>query len=188
MNRFLPIVAFAGLLVACNGPAKQAQLPNVYYGVGEFVKAQITTLSQRKPTVQKALDIAGKKEIQTTNAVNWNRELELFMQADINKPAFRNSYLISRPDSLTYQYQLKPGEKETVQSLQVRLDSVTRQPRQIRALLTTENPLYHSERHILLESGFDQRHHWQIQHYSMNGFQQLTFFDKNEFSVEGTVQ
>lgn len=173
--------------MACDGPAQQAKQPNVYYDVATFVKGQIATLNKRKPTVSKSLDIKGQKQMQMTSAVNWSRELELFTQADINKPAFRNSYQVSRPDSLTYQYQLKTGEKLTVQSLRVKLDSTTRQPRQINAVLTTTNPLYHSERRLLLVSGPDKTRQWQVQHYSMNGFQQLTFFDRSNFSVVGDV-
>ncbi len=187
MSQILRILVGAGLFLGCENPAQQAKQPDVYYDVASFVKGQIATLNALKPTVSKALDIKGQKQTQTTKAVNWSRELELFTQADINKPAFRNSYQISRPDSLTYQYNLKPGEKLTVQTLRVKLDSLTRQPRQIDAVLATTNPLYHSERRLSLESGPDKSKRWQVRHYHMNGFQQLTFFGKNDFYVDGRV-
>lgn len=187
MIRLFQLVALVWLVAACDNEAQQAKQPDLYYDVATFVKGQIATLNALKPTVSKALDVRGQHQTQKTNAVNWSHELELFAQADINKPAFRNSYRVSRPDSLTYQYKLKPGEKLTVQLLRVRLDSATRQPRRIEALLTTTNVLYNSERRILLESGLAGGK-WQVQHYSMDGFQQLTFFAKNDFSVEGRIQ
>lgn len=180
-------MALMWFAAACDNEAQQAKQPDVYYDVAAFVKGQISTLNARKPTVSKILDVKGQHQTQKINAVNWSRELELFTQADINKPAFRNSYQVSRPDSLTYQYKLKPGEKLTVQSLSVRLDSATGQPRKIEAILMTTNPLYRSERRLLLESGSANGKGWQVQHYSMNGFQQLTFFGKNDFSVDGSV-
>ncbi|QJW88476.1 hypothetical protein HNV11_03355 [Spirosoma taeanense] len=176
------------VLSSCNNPAQQNQ-PNVYYDVLSFVKGQIRALSAQKPLVSKAVRINEERNQQTTRDVNWSRELELFTQTDINKPALRNSYRIARPDSLTYQYTLKTTEERlTVRSLTVRLDSLTRQPRQIEAVLQTKNPLYSSERHLLLESGLVKGPQWRIQRYKLSGYQQLPFFDKNEFSVEGQLQ
>jgi hypothetical protein len=111
----------------------------------------------------------------------------LFTQADINKPALRTSYQISRPDSLTYQYTLKNlADQLTVQSLTVQVDSATHQPRRIEAVLQTSNPLYSSERNLLLESG-PTGGQWRVNHYRLSGFQKLPYFDKNRFLVEGQV-
>jgi hypothetical protein len=179
---------FILLLSGCTNPAQQTQ-PDVYYDVADFIKQQITDLSAQKPTVNKAVLVNGKRNQQTTHEVNWNRELELFMQADINKPALRSSYQINRPDSLTYQYTLKPSEEKlTVHSLSVKLDSVTRQPRRIEAVLQTDNPLYSSERHITLECGQTANHRWRVKHYQLSGFQKLPYFDRNTFLVEGKLQ
>ena len=138
--------------------------------------------------VTKRAQIGGKKQQLTTRNVNWKRELELFTQADINKPALRQSYTIARPDSLTYRYTLKPSEKNlTVRLLTVQLDSVTHKPRLIEAVLTTKNFLYKSERHILLENGPDKKSRWGVRHYRLQGFQHLSVTDAHPFEVEGTV-
>ena len=171
----------------CTDVSQQNQSP-VYYDVSGFVKRQITELSVRKPLVRKAVLINKERNQQATRAINWTRELELFTQADINKPALRSSYQISRPDSLTYRYTLKESEKQlTVRSLLVQLDSVSRQPLRIEAVLQTQNALYSSERHLLLESGPTAGHQWRVKHYKLTGFQQLPFFAKNNFLVEGKL-
>ncbi|WP_460977364.1 hypothetical protein [Spirosoma knui] len=176
------------VLMGCDNPAQQNQ-PNVYYDVAGFVKKQIAELSAQKPLVAKSVLINAEQNQQATRDVNWSRELELFTQADINKPALRTSYQITRPDSLTYQYLLKKSEERlTVRSLRVQLDPATRQPRRIEAVLQTKNPLYSSERHLLLESGPTQGQQWRVAHYKLSGFQQLPYFSKNEFMVEGRVQ
>ncbi len=169
---------------SCDNSAPQTAAKPVYFDVAGYVKSQIETLSARKPVVAKDARIGGQTNKQATPNIDWAKELELFIQADINKPAFRNSYTIARPDSLTYQYTLKPTEEQlTVRALTVKLDPKTRQPAQITALLKSENRLYESERRLLLESGVDGR----IQHYRVEGFQQLAYFDRNEFRVEGRV-
>lgn len=136
--------------------------------------------------VVKQLMVEGKLNQKQVRDINWERELELFRQADINKPAYRNSYRISTANPLLLQYSLKEGEKLPVRSLTVALDSIHRQPIRIEAVLVTDNPLYQSERHLLLESGPDGNRH-QLKHYRIDGFQQLTFFDRNNFYVEGKL-
>jgi hypothetical protein len=176
------------LLSSCNDPNQQNQ-PSVYYDVLGYVKGQIADLSAKKPLISKMVAINEKRNQQTTRDINWTRELELFTQADINKPALRSSYQITRPDSLTYQYTLKNSEERlTVRSLTVHLDSITRKPGQIEAILQTKNPLYSSERHLLLQSGPVANGQWGVQHYTVSGFQKLPYFDKNEFRVDGRVK
>lgn len=176
------------LISGCTDSVQQKQ-PIVYYDVLGFIRHQITSLSAQKPTVAKAVAINQERNQQTTNAINWSRELELFTQADINKPALLSSYQIARPDSLTYQYTLKKSEERlTVRSLTVQLDKRTHQPRRIEAVLQTNNPLYSSERQLLLESGPIAGRAWQVKHYKVSGFQKLPYFSRNDFSVEGRVQ
>lgn len=175
------------IVSSCSSPVQDNQ-PNVYYDVAGYVSRQIKDLSSRKPLVSKTAQINEKTSRQDTHDVNWSRELELFSQADINKPALRTSYRITRPDSLTFQYTLKKSEEKlTVRSLRVQLDPATRQPRRIEAVLKTDNPLYSSERHLVMESGQAGRSQWQIRQYKLTGFQKLPYFDKNEFAVEGVV-
>lgn len=176
------------MLTGCDNPVRQNQ-PNVYYDVAGYVERQIVDLSAQKPLVDKAVRVNQNRSRQTTRDLNWTRELELFAQADINKPALRSSYQITRPDSLTYQYTLKPSEERlTVRSLTVQLDSATHQPRRIKAVLQTSNPLYSSERHLLLESGSTGGQPWRVHHYQLAGFQKLSYFDRSGFLVEGRVR
>lgn len=193
MRFFCPVsFLFLLLISGCTDSTQQNQ-PNIYYDVAGFVKQQIADLSLQKPLVSKSVLINKEQNQQAIHDINWNRELELFLQADINKPALRNSYQIARPDSLTYQYTLKSTEERlTVRSLLVQLDSLTRHPRRIEAVLQTNNPLYTSERHVLLESGPtgnspDAGRQWRVQHYKVDGFQKLPYFDKNTFWVEGRL-
>lgn len=185
---YLICVLFALIISSCQNSAPSRQ-PNVYYDVAGYVKRQIADLSIRKPLVSKAVLINDRTSRQDTRDVNWSRELELFSQADINKPALRSSYQITRPDSVTYEYTLKKSEEKlTVRSLRVQLDSATRQPRRIEAVLQTDNPLYTSERHLLMESGSAGRNPSQVRHYKVSGFQKLPYFDRNDFAVEGAVK
>ena len=185
MKYLLPLLPLFLLLTACADAPDTTTRP-AYFDVAGYVRGQVAALTQARPTVKKRAQLGANLEQQTTRAINWSRELELFAQADINKPALRNSYTTTRPDSLTYLYRLKPGEKNLpVQLLTVRLDSATGKPRQIEATLTTKNPLYTAEKYILLESGLQKNNAWAVTHYRLRGFQHLRVSNKNTFDVEG---
>ncbi|QJD78850.1 hypothetical protein [Spirosoma rhododendri] len=182
------VALFALTISSCSDPAKSDQ-PPVYFDVLGYVRQQIAGLSAQKPLVNKDATINKEHSHHSTRDIDWARELDLFTQADINKPALRSSYRITRPDSLTYQYTLKPTEERlTVRSLTVRLDAATRQPRQIDAVLKTSNALYSSERHLTLDSGPASEKTWRVQHYKLAGYQKLSYFDQNTFQVEGRLQ
>lgn len=188
--RFLSLFFFLCLFLVSgcteHNPSNQ---PKAYYDVLGFVQQQITALSSQKPLVKKSVAINETHTQEQTQNINWKRELDLFTQTDINKPALQSSYQISHPDSLTYRYTLKnPDELVVVRSLTVQLDATSHQPRLIEALLQTSNPLYTSERHLWLESGPTSHHGWQLKHYKLVGFQKLPFFQKNEFIIDGIVQ
>lgn len=187
----LPVLYFALSVLgisSCSNPAKSDQ-PNVYFDVLGYVNQQIAGLSTQKPLVKKDAMINKDHSEHMTRDIDWARELDLFTQADINKPALRSSYQITRPDSLTYQYTLKPSEERlTVRSLTVRLDAKTHQPQQIEAVLKTKNPLYSSERRLTLNSGAVGQNNWRITRYKLAGYQKLSYFDSSTFQIEGRLQ
>jgi hypothetical protein len=176
------------LLTACDNGPQQSAKP-VYYDVAGYVDGQMKVLETTKPMVQKQAQMGNKTEKRSTQTLDWSRELELFKQADINKPALRSSYVIAHPNALTYRYTLKPTEEKlTVRSLTVQLDSATRQPRRIEATLVTDNPLYGSERQLLLESSPTPQRGWGVVRYQIRGFQHLRISSKNTFLVEAKVK
>ncbi|MGA0556216.1 hypothetical protein ACO2Q8_06185 [Larkinella sp. VNQ87] len=175
--------AFALLLglAACSNPAREAPA-GTYYDLKAYIEQQINQLQKQQPTVVKQAGFGVEKEQTTTKTIDWSRELDLFLQADINKQAYQSSYRKNRPDSLTYEYTLKTGESIPVQVLRIELDSTTRQPRRVRATLRTKNSLYESERTVWLEA--DQG---AIKHYHIEGFQQLAWLEPKRFLIDGRV-
>lgn len=71
-----------------------------------------------------------------------------------------------------------------MRTLTVKLDAKTGQPALIVAVLKSENLLYESERRLLMET----RASGSVQRYRVEGFQQLSYFDRNEFRVAGKIQ
>lgn len=177
---------FLLILSSCQTPAETSTEPNAYYDVKGFVQSQIHLLSQQKPTIEKTMVVGQDEEKRTTKAVDWKKELELFLQADINKPAFRQSYATERPDSLTYTYKIQTEEDLPVRFLKVVLDKNSGKPALIEAKISSKNKLYESEKNLAMRCE-EKAGVWRVASYQIRGFQELVISDRKPFDVRVVV-
>jgi hypothetical protein len=96
-----------------------------YFDLKGFSENLIVDLQKRKPEVRKVWQLASKVETKNSNVIDWQKELALFVEADLNKKAFLNSYEIinNGPESL---FSLKKGEELPVKKIIVRKDALGR--------------------------------------------------------------
>ncbi len=187
----VPAVALALLLAAC-GTSADAPVPNEalrqhtsYFNVPAFLHEQSTALNRRKPTVEKQVLLRdGGLETERLRPTDWAKELQIFQQADIDKPALRGLYLVdsvTTPDGLLRRtYRRRPGAEQPVRQLLV----VSRggQVQQVRATVAQDNPLVFSTKTLELDSP-----NGQLQTYRVQGVQKLILFDSVRYAVRGTV-
>jgi hypothetical protein len=185
--RFLA-AAILLLLISCDSAQEAQSKVKTYYDVKGFIETQIFLLDKQKPEVSKIMQVGEKKETLSGRDLDWRKELELFVQADINKPAYSKSYLVSKPDSFTIAYTLKPGETLPVRFLKISLDKNSGNPSSIEALLRSENKLYQSEKRIELHGSNRATNQWQLESYSIKGFQQLATMDRKLFDIAAAVK
>jgi len=158
-----------------------------YYDISGFIEGQIVRMNNEQPKVSKTVSMDRETNHISDNKIDWKKELELFVQADINKPAYRLSYTTQKPDSLTTVYTVKQKEKQLpVHYLKVVLDSVYKVPLSINAVLKSENKLYKSEKNIQLNCAVNNNGS-RIIAYSITGYQKLATMDKKPFDVKAKV-
>lgn len=182
MKYFLGIIVILTIF-SCDATPDQTQI-KTYYDLKGFIDNQIKVLNDTKPMVSKKLMVNGKKEDITAKISDWEKELELFKQLDINKPAFRTSYEVKEldtTDSTTIEYTLKPSEKASVKVLKIVLDK-NKNLKTLWAKVQQENNLYHSDKMLSFLANKST-----ITSYKIVGFQQLKYFDKKPFEIEGKI-
>jgi hypothetical protein len=106
--------------------------------------------------------------------------LELFLQVDLNKPAFIQSYRVDS-SSIGVKYTLKETEKLPVKYLHInRLgeDGIS-----VEALINNDNYLYETERHLKLSIK-----NTELTDYQIDGFQKIVFGDKKIFKINGIIE
>ncbi|WP_229215151.1 hypothetical protein [Dyadobacter bucti] len=182
----LVFVLMAATLMSCENSEVERNDVKYYYDLKGFINNQIIVLNEKKPKVTKDLIIDGHKEVSTTNDVDWKKELELFIQSDLNKPSYQQSYTVVRADSLSYEYILKPGEDLPIRHLDIKLDSATHQPVAVHALLKSENKIYTSEKNISLTCT-KRENLLEISSYSVAGYQKLAFMKRKSFNVSAKI-
>ena len=175
------------MFISCESEKKNIDQTKTFYDLRGFIEGQITDLSLEKPVVSKTMAIGKEKSQLSSKDIDWKKELELFIQADINKPAYKNSYKILRTDSVTYEYLVKANEKIPVQYLKIKLDRPRGLPVEIEALLKSENRLYKSEKKIGLLCSYTNEKA-KIISYKIEGFQKLITMDEKPFKIEGSVK
>ena len=91
---------------ACKPAIKETGATLKYFDLKGFFNADTARLNKLSPTVLKTVSHNKDSQTKEVKIDNWGRELSLFIDADINKPAWQNSYSITS-DSSTLIYKSK---------------------------------------------------------------------------------
>ncbi|MBC7745968.1 MAG: hypothetical protein H7096_12800 [Flavobacterium sp.] len=86
---------FILLLAGCSGGPAVVQ-KKTFIDVKGYFQSEIKRLGNYKTEVKKTVSRNNQTETQMLNNINWQTELSLFVESDINKSAWRNSYKISK--------------------------------------------------------------------------------------------
>ena len=179
MKKVFGLLTFCALLSACNPEIKEGKTKR-YFDLKGLIESQIKTLNKQKPMVQKTILMSEKSESQLVKTIDWAKELELFIQMDLNKPAFIQSYQVDS-SSMSVNYKLKNTEKLPVKYLII--SRIGENGISIEALVSNENYLYQTERHLKLSLKSNKIHDYQIE-----GFQKIIFGNKKTFKINGVIK
>ncbi|MDF7812550.1 hypothetical protein [Hymenobacter sp. YC55] len=179
------------LLLATCGPGEDATVrptpanrkPN-YFDVKGFLDSQVAMLNRQQPVVEKQVRLRdGKLETTRVTKTDWSKELQIFYQADINKPALRGAYEVvpvNQANSSSTTYKKKPAVEASVRELVV--GKATDHPEAITATIIQDNPLFYSEKKLQLQADSNG-----LRSYSVEGIQKLVMFDTVRYTVRTRV-
>lgn len=90
---------------SCNEPnnAPVAGPAAPYFSLADYFNQEATRLQQLNPDMVKTVAKNGEQESKEVRIMDWKEEFALFIDADINKPAWQSSYQVdSTETSVTY--------------------------------------------------------------------------------------
>lgn len=178
MKRYLLLLAF--FVTAC---ANEANVDRTlaYYDTRHVIETAIQDLEARKPEVNKTWTYAKAQESRIVTDIDWNKELKLFLDADINKSSFVSSYDSTvAPERITYF--LKTGEKLPIKSISIALDTLTMSPIGFHAVRTSENYFFTTQADLKLTLENEK-----VMTYDIQTVQKLLWFEPDSTVVQGEV-
>jgi hypothetical protein len=145
----------------------------------------VRQLGQQRPALEKRVALREQQpETKQLAQPDWAKELQLFYQADINKPALRGAYAVQTTDSAgltrrTFR-RLPDVEHQVVELSVLQAGPVVRE---LHATLSQDNPLFFSGKAFRLRFGADGV----LSSYEVQGRQKLVAFDTTRYSASARV-
>jgi hypothetical protein len=191
MVQKLLIIIGSFFLICCTGNGKDTEIAGVskeYYDVAGLIKKQIKLLSKLQPKVEKKVITNGNTESATLDSVDWAKELDIFLQADINKPILKGKYaaVTKNLDNTTFtRYTPKEESDKGVKELIISY-STSDAPDSIKAVVSLDNYLYAfgKELRIYFKPYKDEL---VISGYAIKGIQKTVLKDSAEIQIEANL-
>jgi len=174
-------LAFLGLIGCCactgpdNTPASSA-MASSYFSLEEFFRSEATRLTKLAPTVEKTVSRNGMSEGKSVQINDWKNELALFMDSDINKPAWQNSYRVDSTDRLLTYTSTDPGLR--TQKISIEKDE-NEKVKHIAVFNHASNMLYQTEEHL---------DYYPDSLYQIHKQQQVRLIGESQYSIRGVLQ
>ncbi len=180
-------------LMSCSGidESQQTEKKGDYYDLSGLVQSQMETLNDQQPKVYKTAEIDGQEESKLVENVDWEKELSLFVDADLNKPR-----LISLYDTRNYKndegdqvivYQMKEKDVSGVIKMEIVNDPTEGELKKILIEYCEANLLFTTEQWLSLDfngsSGTPE-----LKSYSIEGFEKMVMKDTMSYKIHGEIK
>lgn len=99
MNKKLILFAFALGCFGCNQPEEsKANTDLLYFDVSGYFRREASRLKKINPEIVKEVSVNGAAEQQKLRITDWEEELAVFSNADINKASWKGSFKIEKAE------------------------------------------------------------------------------------------
>ena len=161
------------ILISCSNPATSTSETVVFFDIQGYFEGEAKRLTTENLPISKRVVANGHSEHKTINIKDWNEELQLFIASDINKPAWKDSYVVEKSEN-SISYLAKEASYKT-QSIHIKLDSNSN-PTSIKIKNQNKNMLYSSEESL----NYSPNHEFEI-----IKTQQIRWMDAKSYHIKG---
>lgn len=182
MKNIRILFAVAPLIIwSCGGNESKQSEEAIYFPLKDYIEVKAQDLDST--LVVKEITINGEKERmeKIMGTADWIKELELFTQADINRPSLAKSYETKRSEEYLI-HELKPGEKAKIQKIVVRYEDGIIKELSFHA--KSENPFYKSETRGAI---FNRSTTGNLDHYVLDSYQKVVFMKPNRMVIRASI-
>lgn len=163
-------------LPSCKPDDVQNGTKPMYFDIAGYFKADTAKLHKLNHSILKTVEHNGNQETKRVHIDDWGLELSLFIQSDINKPAWRDSYLVQTGQDGSVVYKAKTPELKTREIVISRNKDGS--VKQIMIYNASENILYQTSEVLSYTPGSV---------YTIKKKQHVRFLGTNSYFVKGTL-
>jgi hypothetical protein len=175
----VPFCLFFLCLFACSDLQMKPQAAtHLYFDLPSFVKQQIEILKKQPCKVQKSLTSDSQTQEISADTVDWQKELALFLEADINKPALRDAYFVNKDNSKVEYWAMDKRAK--VRRILVKGNAEN--PTEIQVSMLDANLLYQTEKELFMQFANNK-----LSNYEIKGFQKVLFKEQLDYSMKAKL-
>lgn len=132
------------LFSGCQSAPEQTQKNELtYFDLKGFFQKESSRLSKSDPVITKTVSVNDSSETKRIHIPDWNKELEIFREADINKTAWKNMFKISK--TTDKQQYATDNEKISVKNVTLFYNNdASNEVRGVQIIVKNTNLLYNS--------------------------------------------
>lgn len=178
LSKLLFFLCFTIYVSACNVPTikETNRTQTTFFDLKGFFQDEAKYLKEKGTKIQKTIQHNQIKETQIITPKDWEKELLLFSESDLNKPSWKDKYLLDSTDrgnGLTLLHYKATDESLSIQVLDVELKGTD--VHSILIVKKVSNQVYESQQHLT---------YIPRKSYSIKKSQDVTLFDKDDYSIE----
>ena len=141
MTRKLGILVFALAFFSCNQrEAAKANTDLLYFDLKGYFSKEIIRLKNAKVSVDKTVSINGTSETKSLLITDWDKELAIFVNSDINKNSWKGSFKINQQDGV----QTYTSDSKKIPVKKVSVENNGSQISKVEIIILNKNILYQS--------------------------------------------
>lgn len=166
----------AVFLFSCGNPEQPKQeTAGTYFDLKGYFNKEAQALNRRGPMVKKSVVVNDKAEEKQLKVTDWQKELSIFIDADINKPAWKGEFKVSNnTNGSTYR-----SNNDQVPVKQVDIIRQGETVKWITILIHNSNYLY---------SSTDTLSYYPDSLYQIRKSQQIKLLSPKRYRITGTFQ
>lgn len=146
MKKYAILFCTVILCISCHDRTKK-QKPKQFFSLKHFFEQEEIRLSKTKKDIHITKSVLHNGQFERKNIIiqNWKNELSTFIESDINKPAWRDSYRTLGDSTHIYYYALDSNLRTRSIHVQKNIAGIVR----IDIINKTSNLLYQSHEHLI---------------------------------------
>ena len=182
MYKYFFYLFFLVILIACQKPEIDNSTVVSYFDLPAVISTQQKQLKEQHAGIEKNLKVNKKLENIKIDSVDWDKELQLFVEANINKPVLIGSYKVDEKkegdlSKITY---TTLDDKNKVKELIVTKTGEVLNT--VEVDWVESNPIYHSEKQMKLD--FENN---KLLQFTIDGYQKMVADDTLYYNLEAHV-